>query len=58
MDAPPQPITQEQIVLHSEVDSTIGFVVTKYLGASGHEVGLASTYSLQKANAGSVPPPS
>jgi hypothetical protein len=55
---PPEPIKQENIKVVRTTDPQTGYVVTKYVNASGKEVGLPQTFHLQGAGARFSPPPS
>lgn len=54
---PPKPIPQDSIVLRREVDPSTGKVVSRYVDASGQEVGLAPCFHLMTQASGRFIPP-
>jgi hypothetical protein len=52
------PLHSENLSVVRHVDPATGFVFTQYVDGSDQAVaGLSTTYSLQKADAGFIPPP-
>jgi hypothetical protein len=52
------PIRSDNIHIVRHVDPGTGYVYSQYVDATGQPVaGLSTTYHLQKANAGFIPPP-